>query len=370
MEGISVLIPVFRESNLLESLLNKLLRDPYKNKEIITVIDEPTKNSLGTVKRYKKQVKFVINKKRVGKARALNEAEKIAKGDILLFIDSDCIISKNSNNFLRTIKEKMKNADLLDIKKNVIEGDSFFSKMFKYESLTGALISYIFNKFNVCLGVCGQAFSVKRDFFEEIGGFKNVVAEDLEIGMQSYLKNKKYRYINDVELYAKTPYSWSSFLKQRKRWGIGAGLHFKRYWKPVLRECIRRPTKFLISLYYFWPTVFSLISLFFIDSILGKFLLLTLISLSLKFTFLMPIMFLISLGTLFFKNILLFLLTYILSSVAFFIASKKLGYKFKNKEFAIYYTIYSPVSFFIYNYYFLKALFSSNKIVLGDWKFD
>jgi len=368
MDMISILIPIYKESNLVETLLNQLIKDPYKDKEIISVIDEPTQNSLELVKKFKNKVIFLINKKRKGKANALNGAAKLAKGDVFLFIDADCIISK-SKNFLEKVAKGMKNADLLDIKKNIIENESFYSKMFNYESLTGALTSWIFNKLNVCLGICGQVFAVKEAFFKEIGGFKNVIAEDLEIGMQSYLRRKKYKYLEEVELKSKTPNSWNSFLKQRKRWGLGAGFHFKKYWKNILKEYFKHPKDAMIALYYLWPTMISLFSVFFIDSFLGKFLMLSLISASIKFTFLMPIIFLISLGTLFLKNILLFLLTYIISATAFFIISKRFGYIFRNKDFAIYYIIYSPISFIIYNYYFYKALLSSDKITLEDWKF-
>ena len=367
MDMISILIPVYKESNLFEKLLNQLIKDPYENKEIISVIDEPTENSLELVEKYKNQVKFILNKKRKGKVNALNEAAKTAKGDILLFVDSDCIISK-SKDFLRRIKEKMKNADLLDIKKNVIKSGSFLSKMINYEYLNSDITCTIFDKINACLGVCGQNFAIKRKFFEEVGGFKNVIAEDLEIGIQTYLKRKKYNYLRDVEIHSKAPLSWSSFLKQRKRWGLGAGFHVKKYWKPILKECFKHPTSFLVCMYYIWPTLFSLVSVFFIDSFLGKFLMLSLISLSLKFTFLMPFTLIVSLETLFFRNILIFIITYVTSAILFFIAARKHEYRFKNLDFALYYIIYSPINLIFYNYYFYKALFSSGKFTLDDWK--
>ena len=51
MNKISVLIPVYRESTLLERLLTDLLRDPYPSKEVLVVIDEPTEISLDVVER-------------------------------------------------------------------------------------------------------------------------------------------------------------------------------------------------------------------------------------------------------------------------------------------------------------------------------
>jgi len=367
MDMVSVFIPVFKESNLLETLLNKLIKDSYEKKEIITVIDEPTENSLKTIKKYKNRVKFILNKQRKGKATALNEAAKIAKGDIFLFLDADCIISKNVKNFLKTIVEKIKDADLLDIKKNTII-DSFLSKMNLFENMGAAVAYWLFDKINICGGVCGQGFAIKRYFFEKIGGFKKVIAEDLEIGIQTYLNRKKYRYTKDIEIYSKAPSTWNNFFKQRKKWGLGMGYHLKKYWKPILKGYLKHPKDLLISLYCVWPTLLSFLILFFIDSFLGKFLMVSLISFSFRFSFLIPILLSINLGIIFIKNMLLFLIAYIFSFLLFFVSSKKFGYKFKAPEFTFYYLFYSPLYSIIFGYYFLRALFSSEHVILKDWK--
>ena len=66
---ISMFIPVYKESDLLESLLNSLLIDPYNPKEIFVVIDEPSKKSIDITRKFNESVNFVLNGERNGKAK-------------------------------------------------------------------------------------------------------------------------------------------------------------------------------------------------------------------------------------------------------------------------------------------------------------
>ena len=122
MVEISVIIPVYRESRLLPKVLSTLLNQKISPNlyEIIVIIDEPTKYSLNLLKKYDKKVKFIVNKKRIGKTNALNEAVKHSSGSILLFLDSDVILMDDKD-CLKKVIEEMEDTDILDIKKEVIE---------------------------------------------------------------------------------------------------------------------------------------------------------------------------------------------------------------------------------------------------------
>ena len=58
-----------------------------------------------------KNVKFIINKERVGKANAVNSTVKLSSGKVLLFLDSDVQISSDPD-FLRKIIMEIQNADI------------------------------------------------------------------------------------------------------------------------------------------------------------------------------------------------------------------------------------------------------------------
>jgi cellulose synthase/poly-beta-1,6-N-acetylglucosamine synthase-like glycosyltransferase len=368
MEMISILIPVYKESELVETLLNQLIKDQYKEKEIITVIDEPTQNSLELVKKFKNKVKFILNKQRKGKSTALNEAAKIAKGNIFLFIDGDTIISKRSRNFLKKVLNEMKNTDLLDIQKNTFN-DPLLSRISRYESLSYNFLSFLSSKLiKKTIGICGQAFAIKRGFFEEVGGFQHVIVEDAEIGMQTFVKDKTFKFTHDIEVFSKSAPSFRKWLVQRERWAVGTAQHYKKYWKVIMKNMIKYPHVTLLSLFSFWPLVISFLSLFFVNSFLEKIFMLSLISLSLKFAILTPFIFVLSMYVMLIRNILSFIVTYVASSIVFYFVSRKFKYRFSNLEFAIYYFIFSPISTFIYLFHFLRGLFLSEEVALKDWK--
>ncbi|MEM3641073.1 MAG: glycosyltransferase, partial [Candidatus Bathyarchaeia archaeon] len=71
---ISVFIPVYENSDLLEGLLEDLVNDSYSNKEIFVIIDKPNKEALKIVEKFRGKVKFILNSRRRGKVEALNNA--------------------------------------------------------------------------------------------------------------------------------------------------------------------------------------------------------------------------------------------------------------------------------------------------------
>lgn len=360
---ISILIPVYREAELLDSLLKDLLNDSFKEKEIIVTIDEPTEDSKEIIKKHG-SVKFIVNKKRIGKAKALNNAVKKSSGDILLFLDSDVVIK--TKKFLTKIADGIKGCDILDIKKSVID-DSKMSKVSNYEFMTTSFLTYFFSKMERCLGLNGSGFAIRRSVFDELGSFKeNIVSEDLELGIQSYLKNKKYKLAKDVEISTEVKSNWKEWLVQRKRWGVGGGQFFRMHWREMLKAMLKHTHITLMILFMSWPLLFT--SLLF-NTGFENLLLVTLFTVSLKFSILFPIFLFTGFGFLFLKNMVVFLMTYGVSSVMFFIVSKKLDFSYSFKYYTLYYFFYSPFWFMIFIYNFAKGLlYRRIDIKLSDWK--
>ncbi len=131
---VSIFIPVYRESDLLEPLLRDLLTDLYQPKEIFVIIDDPTERSLDIVKRMKEEVSFILNGHRMGKVNALNKAVERSSGGILLFLDSDVKLVEDGQSFLEKVADEIQEADILDIKKRVIR-DSFTARIAHYDYL-------------------------------------------------------------------------------------------------------------------------------------------------------------------------------------------------------------------------------------------
>lgn len=87
-ELISVIIPVHNSSKYLSICLESILKQTYKNIEIIAVENGSTDNSLEILNKYKETIKIEVLKE-AGLSKARNKGIEISSGKYLVFIDSD-----------------------------------------------------------------------------------------------------------------------------------------------------------------------------------------------------------------------------------------------------------------------------------------
>ena len=339
MTDVSVFIPVFQESQQLRHLLDKLVKQDV-SKEIIVTVDEPKRGFFKETSQFN-DVKFIVNKKRIGKANALNNSVKESSGETLVFLDSDIDLPDDLS-FLRKILERMKNIDVLDIKKKV-QRNSFLSKMAYYEYFTFNISSWIASKYlRKCPATNGAAFAIKREVFDEVGGFKKVVAEDIDIATRAFLNGHSFAYTADVEVKNIVCSDWKSWFRQRERWAVGQALWLKDYYKGLFRKCAAKPQIFLPALFFLYPPLISF-SLTFLLPSSWVYDLLTVFSwfVSTKLSTVLPI-FLISIPTAdILKSVLIALSSFAVTAVLFYRFSKKLGFEFKLHEVFVYYFFYS-----------------------------
>ncbi len=366
MKKISVFIPVYENSDWLEKLLEELTNDSYENKEIFVTIDKPNEKSLKVAKKYGRQVFFIMNEQRRGKVDALNSAVKISEGEILVFLDSDVKLG-DSKDFLGIIEWEMRDISILDVKTKIVR-DSFIPRMVNYEYISSNFANYLYSKLiKRCFGINGAAFALKRETFEEVGGFSKVVSEDLDIAVKVLLKNKRFKYTDKVEVYTRAPSSWRSWFAQRKRWGIGTGLWLKDHWRNLLKYVAKYPHVAIPSIPILFPTLIPLVLNYVFSDFLGyKILNFVFMLLATQFSFLIPFVFSVSMVLVLFTSFVNFFISFLLFSALFYSASRKLKLHFNFLEFLIYYFFYQPLTFFTLTVSMIMPfLFSEYEL---DWK--
>lgn len=184
---VSILTTVYNREKYLESCIESILHSTYTNWELRIVDDGSTDASVEIAKRYAnldKRIKLYVNKQNIGDYANRNKAASHAKGKYLKYLDADDIIYPHS---LQVMIDAMEaNPDsAFGLSYNVI--DDF--EPYPHEiSSKEAIISFLTGK-NV-LGVGPSASIIRRDRFEEVGGFS---------GKQ---------YIGDVELWTKFASKW------------------------------------------------------------------------------------------------------------------------------------------------------------------
>lgn len=91
---VSVIVPVYNVEQYLDECLNSIRQQTYKNIEIIVVEDCSTDNSLNTLTKHLEdpRVKLIQHEKNSGLSAARNTGIDAAKGDYIMFVDSDDLV--------------------------------------------------------------------------------------------------------------------------------------------------------------------------------------------------------------------------------------------------------------------------------------
>jgi len=210
---ISVIIPAYNSGKTILRAVDSVLNQTYKNIELIIINDGSTDNTLEILKNIQDSRIVVLNQENSGPSTARNLGINTAKGDFILFCDSDDKLDGNIiNEFIKTIEKKY--YDVVLFKTIRIGSDGNIVKMPEVESFEiepkeiDLLIRSIYNKFskyNEIFGfdaTCGKFISRKliRDnniYFPE-GIYRS---EDAIFCKKVYESTKSIYYLNKKGYY-------------------------------------------------------------------------------------------------------------------------------------------------------------------------
>jgi len=188
--SVSIVIPTWNEEDTIEGKLKNTLKLKYPNKklEIIVIDSGSTDKTRSIVKKFKK-IRLIAEKKRMGKANALNRVFKKCKGDIVIMSDSDCRLDENileksmpyfSNPKVGALtgRQILLNPDENIATKTESNYRNFYFLIRKAESIIDSTI--IFH---------GEFSAFRKELLENI--YSDSVADDTELALR--IRKKKYR---------------------------------------------------------------------------------------------------------------------------------------------------------------------------------
>lgn len=115
----SILITSYNKYNYLKKTLRQVLKQNFKNYEIIVFDDHSTDGSVDLIKSFKK-IKLIRNKRKkikfaplLNQNNAIVEAFKVSKGDIICLMDADDFFFKNKLFFINNFFSKNKNKNFV-----------------------------------------------------------------------------------------------------------------------------------------------------------------------------------------------------------------------------------------------------------------
>ena len=178
MPKFSIIIPVYNVEKYIKKCLDSVFSQSYKDYEVIVVNDGTKDKSMDIVKNYNVKI---INQKNQGLSVARNVGVKKAKGDYLMFLDSDDYWEKD---LLKELSKSIKNSpdvvrfqinEVYESKKIIayqeeefinLQGQDAFKKIVEYHFVENAWCYainreyYIKNKFEFAPGTIHEDFGL------------------------------------------------------------------------------------------------------------------------------------------------------------------------------------------------------------------
>ncbi len=295
------------------------------------------------LKPYNDKITVFYNRERLGKSNSLNKAVSKISSDVLLFLDNDVLLNDDPE-FLQKLSADMEKNDIAEIPKEAISG-SLLSRMMAYEFLGFAMTTYTLAKLSHrCPSMNGAAFAVRKDLFDKLSGFRNVVNEDTDFAARSYKSHARFSYNPALKIKNEVPSNLRDWLIQRKRWALNNVLWLRDNFFMVITHFFKSPSLFLSSVLLLLPLI-SYIIAFLILRYAHMTVVLPFVFMIVQHGHIIAGIFLLitHYNLIFSEGLIPTAIGLLVSGIIYFGFARILRFRFNPLEFILYYFIYSPV---------------------------
>lgn len=198
---VSVIIPSYNHAQYIIETLNSVIRDSYKNKEIIILDDGSQDNSLQIIKDWillhSKEVNIkLFNRENRGVCRTLNELIDLCTGDYILPLASDDLLTndtiterikilQNSGKMVVVSDAEVINEQSIITYKSMLT-DFHNAKKDKYKTEAGLLDEILFN-----FAISGAVVMMDKKIFSLVGKYpEDLKGEDFYFYVSSAAANQ------------------------------------------------------------------------------------------------------------------------------------------------------------------------------------
>ena len=258
---ITILIAAFNEEGFIGSTLEGIARQNYHGSVRVIVIDDGSSD--GTVDAIKSNqdiysnIELVSLVKNGGKAAALNHGLKMSITDIIISVDADSYLHVDAIKNLvgRYMSDP---ANTRAVAGEILIRNSrvnWITKAQEWDYFLGiASIKRIQSLFQGTLVAQGAFSLYDRKALNEIGGWPEMVGEDIVLTWKLLLAGYRVGHAEDAIAFTNCPQTLNAFIKQRQRWSRGLIEAFKV--NPMI---LLKPR--LSTIYIWWNTLFPLMDI-------------------------------------------------------------------------------------------------------------
>lgn len=204
---ISVVMPVYNEEYNIVGTLKALYSNTVLPDEVIMADGESTDRTVQLVREKFPQVIIVDNPRR-NAASGRNVGIKHAKGDIIAFVDGDCIVAED---WIECISRAFKNNEIDGLGGKVLIAppvnhiEEYWGNLAWKLIMNFGDVPYIVNKCTLNDAFVTANCAYKRKLLIKLKGFSNWFAnnaEDVDLCWRAINSGAKLMYIPDVRIYA------------------------------------------------------------------------------------------------------------------------------------------------------------------------
>jgi biofilm PGA synthesis N-glycosyltransferase PgaC len=240
---VSFLIPAFNEARHIRESLEGMLAVDYPNFEIVVIDDGSTDDTVEQVLPLVREgrVRLVRKLRNEGKAMALNDAVRVASGEIFVVMDAD---ARPVPELLRVIVPHFRFPRVGGVTGNprVVNRSSFLAKIQAIEFTS--IISLqrraqrIWGRILTMSGVIG---AFHRDAMLDAGLYSpDMATEDIDLTWKLQLRHWDVRYEPKAVVWMHVPETLRGLWIQRTRWALGLAQVLRRHFRTLLKWRHRR----------------------------------------------------------------------------------------------------------------------------------
>ncbi len=227
---VSVLIPNYNGERTLVKCLESIAALEYPLAKEIIVIDDGSKDSSRKILGKIKGIRAIFKIKNAGKAAALNDGLRAAKGEIVASVDSDTFPAKDA--LLKMVpyfNEGSVGAVTGLVRASNANG--FVEKLQEIEYLVAfGFFQSVLSEINGVFVTPGPMSLFRLDALKKIGGYDEAnITEDMEIALR--LQKHRYKIVAcpTAQIFTEVPGTLRHLFRQRTRWYRGKFVNTRKY---------------------------------------------------------------------------------------------------------------------------------------------
>ncbi len=282
--SVTVIVPMHNEELVAKNILENLLHnnDGSFEFEIIAVNDHSNDNTASILDDYAAKHPCVKALHRSdgnrGKPNGLNDAIKMAKGDVIVVFDADYLPPKG---IIKNLAKAFKDPEISSVMGRVVpvnESKNLLTRLIALERSGGYQVDQQARySLDLLPQYGGTVGGFRKEIIRRIGGFDpQILAEDTFFTFKCALHGWKVQYSNKAECYEEVPEEWSVRARQIQRWSRGHNQvmlqEFGTLWRNPYMTPLQKWDAYLLLCIYFVPAllllgIFVSLGLFFLGEL-------------------------------------------------------------------------------------------------------